>query len=89
MRVNPEEIKLTPFEEEIERKIEAGDYELVENFEEWKFKLQEMAEATLENLKGRKLLLEFESPEVKEKALKLLKKQFGEKVKVVNAHFLK
>ena len=82
-KVNPEEVKLTPYEEEIERKIEAGDFELVENFEEWKEKLQEMARETKRALRKRELILEFESPETKEKALEILKKHLKGNFKVV------
>jgi len=84
-KINPEEIELTPYEREIERKIEAGDYELVENFEEWKRKLREMAKETKRALRKKELVLEFESPETKEKALEILKKYLGESFRVVGA----
>ena len=83
--INPEEIKLTPYEEEIERKIEAGDYELVENFEEWRKRLQKMARETKRVLMNKELILEFESPETKEKALEILKKHLGESFRIIGA----
>ena len=83
--INPEEIKLTPYEEEIERKIEAGDYELVENFEEWRKRLQRMARETKRVLMNKELILEFESPETKEKALEILKKHLGESFRIIGA----
>ena len=83
--INPEEIKLTPYEEEIERKIEAGDYELVENFEEWRKRLQKMARETKRVLMKKELILEFESPETKEKALEILKEHLGESFRIIGA----
>jgi hypothetical protein len=84
-KINPEEIELTPYEEEIEREVEAGNYELVENFEEWKKRLQEMARETKRALRKKELILEFESPETKEKALEILKKHLGESFKIIGA----
>jgi hypothetical protein len=82
---NSKGVELTPYEREIERKIEAGDYELVENFEEWKKRLQDMARETKRvlSLRERELILEFDSPEIKEKALQILKMHLGGKFKVV------
>ena len=74
---------LTPFEAEIEKRLEAGEFKTVENFEEWKRRLIEMAKETKRVLKERKLVLEFESPEEKERALKVLREYLGNSFKVV------
>ncbi len=81
--IDPEKIKLTPYEEEIERKIEAGDYEPVENLEEWKRKLKEMARETKKSLAKKELTLKFESPEIREKAIEILREHLKEGFKVV------
>jgi len=79
----PEDISLTPFEAEIERRLEAGEFKTVENFEEWKKRLIEMAKETKRALNERKLVLEFESLQEKERALKVLREHFGNSFKVV------
>ena len=84
MKITPEEIKLTPYEEEIERRLEAGEFKTVENLEEWKKKLQKAAERTLKKLEQEELKVRFRSPEHKKKAIELLKQYFGDEVEIVS-----
>ena len=79
--VDVERIKLDPYEQEIEKAIEEGYFEPVENFEEWKKALEEAAERTL---KKRELTLRFATLDLKRKALEILKEHLGESFKVVS-----
>jgi len=83
--MNLENIKLDPYEQEIEDNLEKA--KRVENFKEWKEFVETAAAETVKKLENRKIrfTLEVSSPELKEEALKLLKEHFGEKLKVVEA----
>ncbi len=63
-----------------EKEMEAGNFTSVENLEEAK---KGLAEAADRALKRRELRLLFTSPEEKEKAIKVLKELFGEKLEIV------
>ncbi len=81
--MNFENIKLDPYEQEIEDNLEK--VERVENFEEWKKFVERAAAETVKKLEKRKIrfTLEVSSPELKEEAIRLLKERFGESLKVV------
>jgi single-stranded DNA-specific DHH superfamily exonuclease len=80
-------IKLDEYEKWIEDEIEKGHFVPVKNFDEWKKALEEAARRTLEKLEKQKvrITIELEKPEEKDRLLKLLKEQFGEGLKVVEA----
>ncbi len=84
MELTPEEKKMLEEIEEYERwiiqELEAGNFVSVENLEEAK---KGLAEAADRALKRRELRLLFTSPEEKEKAIKVLKELFGEKLEIV------
>ncbi len=85
--VERKEIELDEYERWVESELEKGNFVPVENFEEWKALIERAAEEKLKELKGMKknrVMLEFSSPDLKEKAIKLLKEQFGEGLKVVH-----
>ncbi|RUM41617.1 MAG: hypothetical protein DSY34_03455 [Desulfurobacterium sp.] len=63
-----------------EREMEAGNFVSVENLEEAK---KGLAEAADRALKRRELRLLFTSPEEKEKAIRVLKELFGEKLEII------
>ena len=63
-----------------EKEMEAGNFVSVENLEEAK---KGLAEAADRALKRRELKLFFQSPEEKEKAIKVLKELFGENFEIV------
>ncbi len=69
--------------DEYERKIEenAKKFERVENVEYWKKVVERAAENTLR--KKKTLVLEFENQEDKEKAINILKENFGKGFEVV------
>jgi predicted DNA binding CopG/RHH family protein len=81
--MNLENIKLDPYEQEIEDNLEKA--KRVENFNEWKELVERAAAETVKKLEKRKVrfTLEVSSPELKEEAIKVLKERFGEKLKVV------
>jgi len=68
------EIRLTPYEEEIEKNLEKA--RRVENFEAWKETLKETARRTLAERK-KVVILKFSSEKDKEEALRMLKERFG------------
>ena len=84
MNLTPEEEKLLKEMEEYERwviqELEAGNFVSVENLEEAK---KGLAEAADRALKRRELKLFFQSPEEKEKAIKVLRELFGENFEIV------
>ena len=63
-----------------EKEMEAGNFVSVENLEEAK---KGLAEAADRALKRRELKLFFQSPEEKEKAIKVLRELFGENFEIV------
>ena len=71
------EIKLTPYEEEIERELEAGNFVPVENPEQWKSRLQEAARRTL---RAPGLVVRFTSPEARREAEELLREKLGDQI---------
>ena len=81
--MNFENIKLDPYEQEIEDNLEKA--KRVGNFEEWKEFVEKAAAETIRKLGKKKIrfTLEVSSPELKEEAIKLLKEHFGEKLKIV------
>ena len=83
-----EKIELDEYEKWIESEIEKGHFVPVKNFDEWKKALEEAARRTLEKLEKKKvrITIELEKPEEKDRLLKLLKEQFGEGLKVVEAY---
>ena len=82
-----EKIELDEYEKWIESEIEKGHFVPVKNFDEWKKTLQEAARRTLEKFEKEKvrITIELEKPEEKDRLLKLLKEQFGESLKVIEA----
>ena len=84
MNLTPEEEKMLKEMEEFERwvirELEAGNFVPVENLEEAK---KGLAEAADRALKRRELRLLFTSPEEKEKAIRVLKELFGEKLEII------
>ena len=76
-------MKLDPYEQEIEDNLEKA--QRVENFEEWKKFVEKAAAETLRELEKKKVsfTVEFPSQEMKEKALELLRKHFGNELKIV------
>ena len=71
--------------DEYERKIEenAEKFERVGNVEHWKKVIERAAENTLR--KKKTLVLEFENQEDKEKAINILKENFGKGFEVVES----
>ncbi len=84
--VDRKEIELDEYEKWVESELEKGNFVPVDNFDEWKTLLERAAEEKLKELEKEKtrVMLEFSSPDLKEKAIKLLKEQFGEGLKVVH-----
>lgn len=74
------EVKLTPYEEEIERELEKA--RPVEDLEAWKEALQEAASRTLKELETA-VTLKFPSKEAKEEALRILRERFGSDLEVL------
>jgi len=75
------QVKLTPFEEEIERDLEKA--KPVENLEAWKEALKEAASHTLKEME-RAVTLKFPSREAKEEALRILRERFGEDLEILS-----
>ena len=84
--VDRKEIELDEYEKWVESELEKGNFVPVDNFDEWKALIERTAEKKLKELEKEKtrVMLEFSSPDLKEKAIKLLKEQFGEGLKVVH-----
>ena len=82
-KVKPENIKLDPYEQEIEDNLEKA--KRVENFEEWKKLVKRAATDTVNELEKKKirLTLEVSSPALKEEVIRFLKERFGKNLKVV------
>ncbi len=79
-----EKIRLDQYEKEIEDNIENA--KRVEDFNKWKILVEETAKNSIKKLGTERrfqITVEFTSPELKEEAIKLLKKHFGEQFKVV------
>ncbi len=81
-KINWDKLKLDSYEQEIENNIEKA--KRVENFEGWEAFVEKAAAETVKWLESKKvrIVVEAQSPEVKEKAVRLLKEQFGDAVKV-------
>ncbi len=84
--VDRKEIELDKYEKWVESELEKGNFVPVDNFDEWKALIERAAEEKFKELEKEKtrVMLEFSSPDLKEKAIKLLKEQFGEGLKVVH-----
>jgi len=80
-KVNWENIKLDPYEQEIEDNIENA--KPVENENYWKELIVQAAKNTVQE--KERLVLEFQSKEAKEKAVQLLKKEFGTEIHVIGS----
>ncbi|SMO57735.1 hypothetical protein SAMN06269117_11222 [Balnearium lithotrophicum] len=83
-----ERYELDNYEKWIEDEIEKGNFVPIENFDEVKRALERAAKKKLKELEEKKLstvTIEFSSPELKEKAIQLLKEHFGKNLKVMEA----
>lgn len=75
------EVKLTPYEEEIEKELEKG--QPIEDLEAWKDALKEAASRTLTE-REKAVTLKFPSKEAKEEALRMLRERFGEDLEILS-----
>jgi len=74
------EVRLTPYEEEIERELEKA--RPVEDLEAWKEALKEAASRTLAE-REKAVVLKFPSKEAKEEALRILRERFGADLEIL------
>ena len=83
--INRDQVELDEYEKWVENELERGNFVPVENFEEWKALVEKAAEETLKEIEKKKsrITIEFSSPDLKEKAIELLREHFGEKLKIV------
>ena len=75
--------ELTKEEKEIEEAIEKGEYQNVNNFEEWKTILSYSAKKTLEEIEMKRLVAKFRNSSLKKKAIQLPKEKFGDEIEIL------
>jgi len=80
-KIDWEDVKLDSYEREIEDNLENA--KPVEDEEYWKELIVQAAQNTVS--KGRRLILEFQSEDAKEKAVQLLKEMLKGEFRVVNS----